>query len=211
MRTAIVVLVLTLAGEAAAQVPFFDAAVGLGDARETPPALVDPSPALAGHIVIGERFGRHAAIGVTASLFHATFDNTFEPPVTTVPDERMPVTRGGIGLGASGILPLGPFELSAGAAAYVFRVKATASGASPLLPAPGEYASASDTGPGFELSVGAAASPWPCGRGGVRVIWTRHRAELPEEVDLGGLAIELFVQVDLMGAPTQAGGSRTRC
>jgi hypothetical protein len=190
---------------------FVEAALGLGAAPEAAPELVEPSVAGVGHLAVGARPLRHLAVAVSTSFLRATYDNTAAPPADVAPDGRMTLTRFGGGVALDAIAPVGPVELSVGAAAHLYHTTESADGrlASGL---PIEYAFHADTSLGFELEAGVSASPWPCTRGGARVFVSSHRAELAgDEVGLRVIGVELFVQADLAGSPVAAGGTATGC
>lgn len=211
MRAALVMLLLAPGVAAADPTVFVDGGIGAAAARETAPALVDGSPQLVGHAGVGVRLGAHLSLSIATALGRGTYANTLEAPAEIAPETRMTMSRYGAGLRALGHAPLGPIELTVGAGAFVHRARLGADGRHTTVGITGEYAHVDDTALGLELAAGASMRPWSCGRVGLRFVWSRLEAELPEDADLGGLSIELFVQADLLRSPTAAGGATIGC
>src|SRR5690349_7631917 len=119
--------------------------IGVGVPGESPPGLVDPSPALVGHLELGVREpSGHASAAVAASLARAWYDNTVPPPDGTSPRDSVILSRAGLGLVAEGRLPLGAFAPVVGGGAYFHRTSARAEGT--VLGIRGTYYAEEDDG-----------------------------------------------------------------
>ena len=175
--------------------------IGVGVPGESPPGLVDPSPALVGHIELGVREpSGHASVAVAASLARAWYDNTVPPPDGTSPRDSVILSRAGLGLVAEGRLPLGAFAPVVGGGAYFHRTSARAEGT--VLGIRGTYYSEEDDGFSLEARTGVDWQMSSAVALGLRGGWTWARATLPgltQDSAVGGPSVELRLTIDLTG------------
>lgn len=180
--------------------------IGAGAPGDSPPALVDPGPALVGHIELGVREpSGHASVAVAASLARAWYDNTVPPPEGTAPRDSLILSRAGIGLVAEARLPLGAFAPVVGGGAYWHRTSARAEGT--VLGIRGTYFSEEDDGFSYEARTGADWQVHDAVALGVRGGWTWARASLPgltQDAAVGGPSVELRLTIDLTGFRPEA-------
>ena len=180
--------------------------IGVGAPGESPPGLVDPSPALVGHIELGVREpSGYASVAVAASLARAWYDNTVPPPDGTSPRDSVILSRAGLGLVAEGRLPLGAFAPVLGGGAYFHRTSARAEGT--VLGIRGTYYSEEDDGYAIEARTGVDWQLHSAAALGLRAGWTWARATLPDlghEAAVGGPSVELRLTIDLTGFRSEA-------
>ncbi|HLU65706.1 MAG TPA: hypothetical protein VKZ63_05495 [Kofleriaceae bacterium] len=180
---------------------FLATALGVGSSAEAPPGLIEPTPAIAGHLELGLDLRRVATIAIATSLARSWYDNTVPPPESVTAGDHVVLTRAALGVTAEGRWPLGPVAPVVGGGVYVLKASASASGA--LLGIRGEYYRESDTGLGLEARAGADLDLSDGVVLGLRGGYTWARAELPGLTDgaatVGGLSIEARIAVDLTG------------
>jgi hypothetical protein len=186
---------------------FLATALGLGSSADAPPELVNPSPAIAGHVELGVELHRVVSLAVATSMARTWYSNTVEPP-EMVGAGRLTLTRTAIGAVVEGKLPAGRVTPVLGAGAYLLKATAAASG--DLLGIDVEYYRESDTTFALEGRAGADLRLSSAVELGVRASYTWYRADLPELTGgpsaLGGLGLEARLTFDLTGFRPAHGG-----
>jgi hypothetical protein len=179
---------------------FLATAIGVGASGQSEPGLVDPSPALAGHLEMGVEWREVVSIALGTALGRSWYDNTVPPPEGVSPDDSLVLSRAGLGLVAEGRLPVSAsFSLAGGGAAYLNRVSARARGS--VLGVGGNYYEDSDVGAAVEARAGADLRLGSAVLLGLRGGWLWYGADLPEVTDgstsLGGPSVELRLAIDI--------------
>ena len=184
---------------------FLATAIGVGASGSADPGLVNPSPALLGHLEVGVEYRGIASLALSAPLGRSWYDNTAPPPEGVTPDDSLVVSRAGLGLVGEGRLtllqPLDTVSFTFGGGAYLDRVSARAGGA--VLGVEGDYYEESDVGIAAEGRVGADLRLGRAALLGLRAGWMWYQADLPDVTDgaasLGGPFVELRVTFDITG------------
>lgn len=179
---------------------FLATAIGVGASGQAEPGLVDPSPALAGHLEVGVEWSESVSIALATALARSWYDNTVPPPEGVSPGDSLVLSRAGLGLVVEGRVPLtAAFSLAGGGAAYLNRVSARARGS--VLGVGGDYYEDSDVGPAVEARAGADLRLGGAVQLGLRGGWMWYGADLPDVTDgsvaLGGPSVELRLAIDI--------------
>jgi hypothetical protein len=191
---------------------FLATAIGIGASGESSPGLVNPSPALAGHVEVGVEWRQVVSIALATALARSWYDNTVPPPEGVSPDDSLVLSRAGLGLVAEGRMtllePLDTLSFTAGGGAYLDRVSGKAKGS--VLGVGGNYYEESDVGAAIEGRIGADLRLWRPILLGLRAGWIWYGADLPGvtdgQVSLGGPFVELRFTLDISDlrmAPTR--------